>query len=166
MVNTTDLNGLGDALMRRLSASESQINDAYNKALKKTAIKTFGEIIRMTPVDTGRARNNWQIGMSLNTSVLGAGNKGLSYVQREIPDRLPGRKVYLFNNLPYIGTLEYGGYPTPVRRGSWDRRTQSYVIKSINGYSKQAPNGMVRVALAHWNSRLRANFAREIRGIR
>ena len=41
------------------------------------------------------------------------------------------------NNLPYIQKLEYGGYPNPAKTGD----------KTVNGYSKQAPAGMVRISL-------------------
>jgi hypothetical protein len=35
-----------------------------------------------------------------------------------------GKVTYLTNNLPYIQQLEYGGYPDPVKRGSWIKRSR------------------------------------------
>jgi hypothetical protein len=45
--------------------------------------------------------------------------------------------VFIVNNLPYIAVLEYGGYPNPP--------SDPVHGKTIGGYSKQAPQGMVRV---------------------
>jgi hypothetical protein len=51
------------------------------------------------------------------------------------------------SGLPYIRILEYGGYPNPPVRGSWDRATRQWVVKSSGGFSRQAPQGMVRVTV-------------------
>lgn len=61
----------------------------------------------------------------------------------ELPEIKGNTTVYICNSLPYINVLEYGGYPDPVKYGSWDKKQHKFVIKSINGYSKQAPQGMV-----------------------
>jgi hypothetical protein len=57
------------------------------------------------------------------------------------------KKIFFTNSTPYINKLEYGGFPSPVEKGSWDKINKSYVKLSANGFSKQAPNGFVRVNL-------------------
>ena len=48
--------------------------------------------------------------------------------------------TYLFvSNIPYIRKLEYGGYTTKPE-----------TEKTIGGFSKQAPQGMVRLSAAEW----------------
>jgi hypothetical protein len=48
--------------------------------------------------------------------------------------------IVIENNVPYIGMLEYGGYSTDSKTG-----------KTVNGYSRQAPHGMVGVTMANAN---------------
>ena len=126
---------LDEALERHKDLTEKQISTA----LKKTAIKIWGEIIKMTPVDQGRARGNWFIGLAPNAKVGRANkNKGANYVTKAIPKDVLAQKVYLYNNLPYIVTLEYG-------------------------HSKQAPKGMVRRGLLKWGSTLRKEFKKVVK---
>jgi hypothetical protein len=70
-----------------------------------------------------------------------------------------GGKTFLSNNLVYAEVLEYGGYPDPVKYGSWVKGTKKvpghYEIKSIHGYSKQAPAGMVRTNMTRVQALLR-----------
>ncbi len=72
----------------------------------------------------------------------------------EVAERIDGiggkdETIYISNNLPYIATLEYGGYPNPVQKGTWNKKTKSYEQRSANGFSKQAPNGMVGITMAN-----------------
>ena len=128
------INQLSGELTKALKSSEADIKARANKALRVAAIKTWGKIIRMTPVDTGRARSNWFIGMSVGSEINTANRRrGPQYISNELPSDLLNNKVYLYNNLPYIERLEYG-------------------------YSGQAPKGMVRVSLLGWNRALKKAF--------
>jgi len=92
-------------------------------------------LIEKTPVDTGRAAGNWNIGVD-------AADNTWSDLKRpgprpELPEGVGlGHRIYLTNSVPYIELLEYGGYPNPPKRGKG---------KTIGGYSRQAPQGMVRI---------------------
>lgn len=104
-------------------------------ATKKLAFDIFAGVVRMTPVDTGRARNNWH--MSLNTpddvvleSATGGGlgsppaQEHLSEQQQVLAGlNQVGIVVWIQNNLVYAPVLE-------------------------NGWSKQAPAGMVATTLS------------------
>lgn len=87
----------------------------------------FSSVVLDTPVDTGRARGNWQV--SVGQGVYGTIDrlsKDGSVVLEDIGKvkvKL-GESYHLSNNLPYIQRLEY------------------------DGWSDQAQNGMVRVNLA------------------
>ena len=90
-------------------------------SVRSITLELFSGIIEATPVDTGRARGNWQ------TSV---GSPAIGTVERLDPDGSAaikevianmggaGKVTWLTNNLPYIAVLEYGGYPDPVKRGT------------------------------------------------
>jgi hypothetical protein len=99
----------------------------------KIALELFSRIVQYTPVDTGRARANWQIGGSLNSTSLnvydpmGKGSGTVKY-GASILSAMPDTKIiWIFNNLVYIVPLEYG-------------------------HSDQAPNGMVRRAIAEFQA--------------
>ena len=47
----------------------------------------------------------------------------------------------IYNTVPYIGVLEYGEFPNPPKHGTG---------KTIDGFSTQAPAGMVRISVAEF----------------
>ena len=121
-------------------------NVKADKVVRKVCLDLMTGIVMKTPVDTGRARANWQA--SIDTPASGAvtfnadagsGAKapgesassasaisgGLSAVTQAT-----GRVFWLVNNLPYIYRLEYGAW------------------------SKQAPHGMVRTTIAEIQRKL------------
>ena len=88
-----------------------------------------------TPVDTGRARGNWQttIGKPA-TGNVDAEDKGGGATIAKVAGAVQGwdgmGDAFLSNNLPYINRLE-------------------------NGYSGQAPSGMVRVTMTEFSGVVR-----------
>ena len=87
--------------------------------VRKVTLDLSSSVIRRTPVDTGHARGQWQIGRSLHRSP-GPGNTDAGWVKA-------GKPVFISNNAEYILALEYG-------------------------HSKQAPHGMVRIAVQMFKS--------------
>lgn len=101
------------------------------EAVKKTATEVFSRIIQRTPVDTGRARANWTATIGNQTAATSehvdpTGSGAIAVASAVVAgwDHERG-SVWLSNNLPYIGRLEYG-------------------------HSKQAPVGMVGVTVAEF----------------
>ena len=105
---------------------------------RKTVIDLFSKIVKKTPADTGRARGNWQVSTGAPlTSVIDRLDKSGQVVQSEIKFIALQSKladVFIANSLPYIMMLEYGGYGDGP--------------KTVGGFSKQAPKGMVRISIA------------------
>lgn len=104
------------------------------------ALELFSKIVQYTPVDTGRARANWQIGGSLGSSSVNlydaSGQGTVKYGADIISSLDSGASViWIFNNLVYILPLEYG-------------------------HSNQAPNGMVRRAISEFGAILKAAAAK------
>ena len=135
----------------KLAVKNTRVN--ANDGIKKEYIKGLTAVVKGTPVDNGRARNNWFLTVGSPSRSMRAPSKGgngsFSSIGR-LPKSILNKKVFFSNNLPYINTLEYGGYPSPVRLGTWDKRKKRYIKKSKGGFSKQvAPRGWVRIALAH-----------------
>jgi hypothetical protein len=104
--------------------------DAADLVVRTVCLDLFSDITMNTPVDTGRARANWfaSVGMPISTSVEYTGNpasasgEAIGNAQAAVA-QAPGNVFWISNNLPYIYRLEF------------------------EGWSKQAPNGMVRLAI-------------------
>lgn len=99
----------------------SKATAAHDKITRAATLDLFSGVIKDTPVDTGRARGNWQT--TVGSPAAGELERdGAAPALAEVNANTPpgaGQVTLLTNNLPYIGELE---------RGS----------------SKQAPEGMVR----------------------
>jgi hypothetical protein len=100
-------------------------------------------IVLKTPVDTGRARANWFPSLDAPsgnvTTKIDPSGSGAIASARPLAEQASGRVFYLTNNLPYIRHLEYGLYGAPPGSANGP--------KTIGGFSKQAPAGMVRVTI-------------------
>jgi hypothetical protein len=104
----------------------NRIGQGLEKTRQAVVLELFGSVIEGTPVDTGRARGNWQT--SINTpkdSAIGRLDPSGRAAGAELESNLGqlGDTVYMANNLPYAERLE-------------------------EGYSRQAPAGMVRTNFA------------------
>ena len=108
-----------------------------NLIVRKVAIDIFARVVMRTPVDSGRARGNWQINVGAAPSGAIArtdkqekgsppGPALASAALAAVATFEAGPDIYIVNNLPYINRLEY------------------------EGYSTQAPAGMVRVTVAEY----------------
>ena len=137
----------------------AQFEDGAEQAIRGTTIKLWSGVIAGTPVDGGRTRGNWFAtgaapSSRINYSAKDLSNDGEATAKRAEKVVL-GLKDWstftLTNNYPSAVTLEYGGYPDPVKKGTYNKRTKTYEKRSKSGYSKQAPNGMVRVNIARFN---------------
>lgn len=116
------------------------------KAIRGTSIKLFSAIITSSPVDTGRFRANWMIsGRQPDTSTTQetdkSGGKTVDSATNFILSAGDYGMFTLSNNLPYAHVIEYGGYPGDGPN-------------TVGGFSKQAPNGMVRTNIARFDQLL------------
>lgn len=138
-------------LNKYVKDKETEIKDVR----KAYAFGLYSSIVEKTPAHKqhgGRARGNWNISAgSVDTSTSNA-TKPKYTSPSSVPEPKGDEPIYISNNLPYITTLEYGGYPDPVEKGTWIKKGKGkghYEKLSENGFSKQAPEGMVGVTLAN-----------------
>lgn len=136
-----------DAVKKAIRAKKKALNDG----LKAQYIKHLSAIITSTPVhfkDGGRLRNNWFLSVGspeYRTSLIASKQGANSMAQiGQMPNIVIGKKIYLTNNLPYANVVEYGGYPKSPKKGTNIGGGRCQILSS-GGYSKQAPNGMVRI---------------------
>lgn len=139
---------------------------------KKVAFGLSEDIIMATPVDSGRARGNWfpEINSFSSQEDLTAddkrGSKARASVRSKVRALRLGQTFTLTNNLPYIEKLEYGLYPLNPKYGTrYEIRdsdnfvTETGFVKlSQGGFSKQAPQGMVRINLIKWQQYINNGF--------
>jgi len=112
---------------------------------KKVSTDLFRKPIEMTPVKEGRAKGNWTLGINnIPTEEIDVvdkyGSKTMTKVIAGLENLKLGDTSVLANSVPYIGKLEYGGYNDGP--------------KTSGGFSIQAPQGMVRIAIEEFRPTL------------
>ena len=112
----------------------------FKEVRRNYAFALYSSIVKKTPVDTGRARGNWNITVGHDSFTQDEDKTPKFKSPDQVPEPKGDETIYISNNLDYITKLEYGGYPNPPKGGNG---------KTVNGFSKQAPNGMVGVTLAN-----------------
>jgi hypothetical protein len=143
----------------RLDKAIKETVNILNKKLSVVYIKGLQAIVFATPVhfkDGGRLRNNWFLTVGQPSSKTRGGSTSGSSSLGELgkmPTNILDKKVYFTNNLPYANTIEYGGYPNPAELGTWTGN--KYQKLSAGGYSRQAPNGMVRINIKKMEARIK-----------
>ena len=113
-----------------MEAYAKKAGASLEETSRAIVLELFGSVIKDTPVDTGRAKGNWQTSMDSpatgETDRKGEG-PALAEVSQQTASFGAGKVIYLSNGLPYILRLEYG-------------------------WSKQQPGGMVRRNVARIQS--------------
>ncbi|AIM40772.1 tail completion or Neck1 protein [Idiomarinaceae phage Phi1M2-2] len=112
---------------RELRLETQQAADDLNRTWQQSVAQTFQQVVTATPVDEGTARASWLAAITPDEAI---GDTPLTIT----PDQVPriGGTFTLYSNLPYMERLE-------------------------NGWSQQAPNGMVKLAEANWDAIVRSN---------
>lgn len=120
-----------------ISKFVDKANGNVELVCRKIALDVFRRVVMRTPVDTGRAKGNWQVTYgsaaggvtdALDSSPKGSigGGTETKLTTTALAWDPAEASIFLTNNLPYIGALE-------------------------GGHSKtQAPAGMVKVTLSEY----------------
>jgi hypothetical protein len=120
-----------------VKAFAAKAEEAADAAISKICLDLLSDIVLNTPVDTGRARANWftSIGAPSGATVEHEGAQSAAGVAigRASADiaSAPRNIFWISNNLPYIYRLEF------------------------EQWSKQAPSGMVRLAINRAERKMR-----------
>lgn len=117
------------------------VSKRIDSVRRGVVIKLFSAVILDTPVDTGRARGNWQVskGAPIRNEIERddkGGQAPISEVNRAAQDSTGDEPLFLSNNLPYIGKLE-------------------------EGYSGKAPEGMVRRNVVRFGRLIRVEVSKK-----
>lgn len=100
------------------------------QVVHKVGIEILKRLVLRSPVDTGRFRANWQVGLQAvgyTTDLTDPGGAVAIADGTDEINRTPiGTPIWISNGLPYARRLEYG-------------------------WSKQAPQGMVRLTILEFS---------------
>ncbi|MGC6344878.1 HK97 gp10 family phage protein, partial [Pasteurella multocida] len=115
-----------------------------NKAdlvLRKVGIETYEKVKQKTPVDTGQLRASWTVSVNGMPQNYNGDTSALNTAKF-------GDTIIIATDKPYAPVIEYGLYPKPGG------------IKTENGFSTQAPQGMVRITVQEMQAWLRSNLGK------
>lgn len=120
--------------------AEKLVPEAHVAFVQKIALTLLNKVTLKSPVDTGRFRANWMVGIGSadGTTTDETDNAAVEKGQQKLATLAFGVPVHISNNLPYAGILENGGYPLKPKGGEG---------KTINGFSTQAPNGVLAISI-------------------
>ncbi|MGC6360461.1 HK97 gp10 family phage protein [Bisgaard Taxon 45] len=99
-----------------------------NLILRKVGLETYEKVKQKTPVDTGQLRASWTVSINSMPASYNGDISALNTAKF-------GDTIVIATDKPYAPVLEYGLYPKPGG------------IKTENGFSIQAPQGMVRITV-------------------
>ncbi|MCY1042715.1 HK97 gp10 family phage protein [Corallococcus sp. bb12-1] len=119
----------GARFSKQVEAFAQAAKGRANEVVRKTALGILANVVTVSPVDTGRFRGNWQVGIGDRPAgtVDTEDKDGGAVISREgakLEGVEVGETLFITNNLPYARRLEFG-------------------------HSQQAPKGMVRTTLAN-----------------
>lgn len=107
-------------------AMKRKVDENHDKLVRATAMAAMRALVMETPVDTGRAKNNWNADINAvdasTTEEANPNADGTGKINEALDNYKSGDTVFISNNLPYI-------------------------VRLNEGHSKQAPAGFVEAAV-------------------
>lgn len=98
---------------KRIAARARQVETGASRAVRALSLIINQVIIFETPVDTGHAKANWQVGIGspITKEIDEEDPSGTATIERNaniIRQTPPGKDIILSNNVPYIHELNEG----------------------------------------------------------
>lgn len=112
---------------RRMKTIARNVESNADRLPSRVALTFVATVAHGTPIDTGKAQGNWQVGIGgpMTRQVHDPSRFGAAEAIRIATNKLQnykgGKNIHVTNNLPYIGALD-------------------------RGHSKQAPAGFIDLA--------------------
>lgn len=121
---------------------------------RKATLDMFRAVSFVAPVDTGRYRANMNVTYNtIDRSVTQSTDQSRMGAEIEKVNSFPiGGVTYITNSLPYASVIEFGGYPNPPKVPTG---------KTVNGYSRQAPQGVFRITVMQFNDYVKKAIAKK-----
>lgn len=126
------------SLDREITSWTIKAKDMTEKQVQYICMTLLTDVVTNTPVDTGRARANWQpsIGSPASGTIEATDKDGSATINKgaNVIKHAAGNVFYLTNNLPYIYRLEFDGWSKQKRKG-WVRTA----VKRAKAIAGQMP---------------------------
>jgi hypothetical protein len=126
---------------RELVKISALVNGDYSRVVKKSALDLFSRIASRTPVESGRARGNWNISFEDGTIVeeitggKSVADSKIAKKAKEFSFSIVNDRIVIYNNVEYIQALE-------------------------DGWSSFAPQGMVSTSLQDFYLHLKTEIGK------
>jgi len=128
-----------------LQAFAKKVNEDFSIVFRKIVFLVFNNIVYLTPVDTGRARSNWNVGVNqIDGNVqdfTGSPGQATANAMARARERLSGKRAliagdaaYITNNVDYILYLEDGTEKMPAF--NMVKGAVALVANGVNGVLK------------------------------
>lgn len=112
-----------------------------DRLARAISLEAFNRVRIKSPVDTGQLRASWTAAKNSIPSSFTGSKEAIASVKF-------GDSISIATDKPYAPVIEYGLYPKPGRG------------KTANGYSIQAPKGMVRITIHELESWLKGQIGK------
>lgn len=127
--------------------------DGAEQAIRGTTIKLFSAFVDSSPVLEGRFRGNWFVtGKQPSTKVTfntdKSGNNTKNKIESAINSIQDWSTFTATNNIVYGPLIEFGGYKAGPN--------------TVRGFSKQAPQGVLRINIIRFNGLLAAEAKKSL----
>lgn len=131
-----------DSFNKAFAALIKKTEKSVEEVVKDTVMDLTVNLVLRSPVDTGKFRGNWNTSFNQpNYNTVGdVENNSVERAVKVVERYQLGDTVYITNSLPYAARLEY------------------------EGWSKQAPDGMVRLTLVEYPQILRRRLQQKAKG--
>lgn len=121
-----------------------------DEVVRATAVGLYDGMQNRAPVDTGRLRANFVVGLgsqNASTTLDTNAEAARAKAQGALAAWKRGEPIYITNSLPYAVVAEYGLYGKPPGSANGP--------KTVNGFPKQAVGGFVRLTVQDFQKTLR-----------
>ena len=116
--------------------------ETVEEVQRESVFSLFSDVIISTPVDSGRLRGNWFLsGKTPSSKVSSVRSEGQALGDLAAVFAMNTDTFTLANNLPYAAKAEFGGFGYDPSSGK----------TTPDGYSTQAPYGMIRTNVVRWS---------------
>lgn len=127
------MSGFAEQVRAWVNATRNKLDGVSDEIVQET----FRRLQAQTPVDSGDLKASWTQSTNTMPNVFNG----------SIITAKAGQMVYIGTDKVYAPVIEYGRYPNPPKKPTG---------KTVNGYSTQAPQGMVRITVKNMETWLGA----------
>lgn len=141
-----------DGFIKEFDLDSTKVFDKADDKVADAIRLLFNSIIIKTPTDSGYLRGNWHVSLGSDSArVYGSKDapRAVGSAINEANSKLSKfnskaiTSAYIVNNVEYGPVAEYGGWKGPTAKVTG------------SGFSRKAPNGMVRISLTDFELFLR-----------